>query len=292
MTIQATIVRVLDGIVILAVTAVLIEWGTGDRRAGEGTATSVDSTALQGVAVRPELVGRGAHIALPNVEWHDGVRNVVLLASASCPACNDSIGLYRSLGDYAREVPELRFVIAAADDVDTVRAWADTHGVQYDVLVDLRGAVSLGFTLTPTLLLIDDIGVVTDILLRRLSPDEESMLWERLRRPDSISPLSNTRYTAEIDEAEFQDLIVKEGKRVVVIDVRSRFDYQVSRAGRVGINIPIDELAIRGAVELMGRPEAETVVVDCTAIHWVQCRRAGRSLETMGVEDVALLLPQ
>ena len=128
----------------------------------------------------------------------------------TCPACNDGITFYRSLGKYARDVPDLRFVIAAVGNVETVRNWADTHGIRYDVLVDLRNAVSFGFSLTPTLLLMDDDGVVTDVLLRRLSAEEESVLWERLRRPDSVSPFSNARYTTEIDDTEFQDLIVKD----------------------------------------------------------------------------------
>ena len=252
---------------------------------------SVDFTELPGATARPTLVHRGKRIVLPDFEWHDGIRNIVLLASATCPACNDGITFYRSLGKYARDVPELRFVIAAVGNVETVRNWADTHGIQYDVLVDLRNAVSFGFSLTPTLLLMDDDGVVTDVLLRRLSTEEESVLWERLRRPDSVSPFSNARYTTEIDDTEFRDLIVRDGAHLVVVDVRSRSDYQGGRTGIAVMNIPMNELAIRGPVELGGRPERGLVVVDCTAVHWMECRWAGSILESKGVENVSLLMP-
>lgn len=290
MTSQERIVRALDGIII-AVAAVLVAWAISERGSEEGATMSVGSMHLQSATARPELVRRGTRVVLPNVQWDEGVRNIVLLASATCPACNDSITFYRSLGDYTRDVPELRFVIAAADDAETIANWAGTHGIRYDVLVELRDAVLLGFTLTPTLLLVDDDGVVTDVMLGRLSTEEESILWERLRWPDSVLPLSNARYAVEIDGAEFQDLMVRSGERLVVVDVRSRSDYQRSRTRRAATNIPMDELAIRGAVELLGRPERGAVVVGCTAIHWIECRRAGRILEGMGAEDVSLLLP-
>ena len=299
MTRQERVVRALDGVIIAVAVVLVAWWVTADRRSGrdgytggaeEGVATLVNFTELPGVTARPTLVRRGTRIFLPNFEVHDGIRNIVLLASATCPACNDGVTFYRSLGEYARDVPELRFVIAAAGDVGTVRNWADTHGIQYDVLVELRNAVAFGFSLTPTLLLMDDSGVVTDVLLRRLSAEEESMLWERLRRPDSVSPLSNARYTVEIDDAEFQDLIVKDG--IVVVDVRSRSDYQGGRTGiAAAMNIPLNELAIRGPVELGGRPERGPVVVDCTEIHWIECRWAGSILESKGVENVSLLMP-
>ena len=220
MTRQERVVRAFDG-VIIAVAAVLVAWWvTTDRRSErggrpgrveEGVTRSVNFTELPGATARPALVHRGTRIVLPGFEWHDGIRHIFLLASATCPACNDGITFYRSLGKYAGDVPELRFVMAAAGDVEAVRNWADTHGIQYDVLVDLRNAVSFGFSLTPTLLLMDDDGVVTDVLLRRFSAEEESVLWERLRRPDSVSPFSNARYTTEIDDTEFQDLIVRDG---------------------------------------------------------------------------------
>ena len=57
------------------------------------------------------------------------------------------------------------------------------------------------------------------------------------------------------------------------------------------MNIPMNELAIRGPVELGGRPESGPVVVDCTVIHWIECRWAGGILESKGVENVSLLLP-
>ena len=57
------------------------------------------------------------------------------------------------------------------------------------------------------------------------------------------------------------------------------------------MNIPMNELAIRGPVELGGQPERGLVVVDCTAIHWIECRWAGSILESRGVENVSLLMP-
>ena len=63
------------------------------------------------------------------------------------------------------------------------------------------------------------------------------------------------------------------------------------QVGRAATNIPIDELAVRGPVELLGRTAPEKVVVDCTSIDWVRCRRAGRILEDIGMENPSLLIP-
>ncbi len=291
MTKRKIIVRSLDVSILIVVTAVLLAWTTDEWKSKESAAMRAVSTELPGGTVRPELIRRGARVVLPNVQWHDGVRTIVLLASATCPACNDGIAFYKHLGDYVRDLPEMRFVIAAVDDMETVKTWADTHGVRHDVVVEMRDAISHGFTLTPTLLVMDDDGVVTDVLLGRLSKFEESMLWGRLRRPRSVAPLSNARYPEEIGGAEFRDLVSRNRERLVVIDVRSRSEYRPRRIGQGAINIPLDELAIRGPVELLGRSIPDTVVVDCTVIHWAQCRRAGRILEHIGVENPSLLLP-
>lgn len=295
MTRRQRTVRVLDGIIIVLVVAVLFSWGD-DEQGSEDRGTMSRSMSLgftepRVTIARPELIRRGASLVLPNVTLQEGVRNVFLLVSATCSACNDSVYLYRRLGDYVRTTPEWRFVVATAEDVETVGKWADKHEIRYDVLVEMKSAVSSGFTLTPTLLLTDDDGTVTDVLLRRLSTREESMLWQRLRRPDSVSPLTNVHYAAEIDRVEFQELLRTQGERVMVIDVRSRSNYQASGMGQTATNIPIDELAIRGRVELPGRAARGKVVVDCTAIDWVRCRQAGRILEDIGMENSSLLMP-
>ena len=276
--------RVLDGVIITVVVVLLSLVASGPRPTSRGSASGgADSTAW------PELIRPGARLMLPGVEWSDSARNIFLLVSSTCPACNDSVAFYRDLASLVQELPRTRLLVAAVDGVDRVRDWAKTHVIPYDVMVELENPILFGFTLTPTLLLVDEKGVVTDVLLRLLAVDEESLIMRRLRHPDSTRPLNNTGYVTEIDGNELEHLMTEEQDVPVILDVRRRSDRRLNR--REGaISIPMDELAIRAPVELAGRPGR--MVVDCTEMHWVKCRSAGRILKSAGVENVSLLRPR
>lgn len=275
--------RVLDGVIITVLVVLLSLVADGSRPTSRELASGAsDSTAW------PELIRPGARLVLPSVEWSDSDRNIFLLVSSTCPACNDSIAFYRNLASLVQELPRTRLLVVAVDGTDRVRDWAETHAIPYDAMVELENPILFGFTLTPTLLLVDDKGVVTDVLLQRLAADEESLVMRRLRHPDSTRPLNNTGYVTEIDRDELEHLMTEEQEVPVVLDVRRRSDRRLDR--REGaVSIPMDELAIRAPVELAGRPGR--MVVDCTEMHWVQCRSAGRILKSAGVENVSLLRP-
>ena len=275
--------RVLDGVIITVVIVLLSLVADDPRSTSRGPASGTsDSTAW------PELIRPGARLVLPGIEWSDSARNIFLLVSSTCPACNESVAFYRDLANLVQELPRTRLLAAAADGADRVRDWAKTHAIPYDAMVELENPILFGFTLTPTLLLVDDKGVVTDVLLRRLAADEESLVMRRLRHPDSTRPLNNTGYVTEIDRNELEHLMTEEQEAPVVLDVRRRSDRRLDR--REGaVSIPMDELAIRAPVELAGR--SERMVVDCTEMHWVQCRSAGHILKNAGVENVSILRP-
>ena len=106
-------------------------------------------------------------------------------------------------------------------------------------------------------------------------------------RPTAAPAVKTTHGEAlqEIDEPTLSALAAKH-KDLAVLDSRVRDAFK--RGHRDGaVNIPREELQIRGPIELRGR---RIVVVDCTQddIRW--CRIAGSMLENKGFERVALLV--
>ncbi len=90
---------------------------------------------------------------------------------------------------------------------------------------------------------------------------------------------------AEIGLDQFRDLLKK--SRPTVLDVRTRADF--ARAHHDGaINIPFDELPVRGRIEL---DKSRPVVIDCSRVENAICRLAAHRLEGVKVPGIFALLP-
>ena len=103
----------------------------------------------------------------------------------------------------------------------------------------------------------------------------------------TAAPAVNTAHGEALEEIDENALaaLASTHKDLAVLDSRVREAFK--RGHRDGaVNIPREELQIRGPIELRGR---RIVVVDCTQddIRW--CRIAGSMLENKGFERVVLL---
>lgn len=233
----------------------------------------------------PRLITVGGDLALPGVTWDAARRHVLLSISPTCPACNDSISLYRNVSERVAYDSNVRLMVLASDPPETVQKWLDSSGVKAHRILQVANVSRLGFLLKPTILILDSNGTVTDVLIGKLPPAIEEDLLSRLDQPESTQPLDNTDYAEEIREAEFAPLT--EEKHPLLLDLRDRRSFGAGHRPRA-VNIPRDELTIRAKADLT---PSEHVVIDCVRMPASLCRAEARFLKQALRIRVSVLFP-
>ena len=228
----------------------------------------------------------GARIVMSDVRWVESPQNVVLFLRTTCPGSNNSVEFYRRLTALADLKANVRFVIVSDEPEKEVRQWLTGNSVFARHVVHVPAFMSLGVEWTPTLLIVADDGVVTDLMIGELSERDEEGFMARLSRATHTESLNNLPVLQTISDGEFRQSFGN--TRQQVIDVRERDVYNGDhRTGAV--NIPADELGTRAAIELAA---PLPVFVDCSVeILQRMCRKAAYDLVFRGFSQVVMIVP-
>jgi hypothetical protein len=128
-------------------------------------------------ASAPEVVkGKSVDGRALGVDWKKNRRTLVLAISTTCHFCKDSVPFYQKLGATGTDV---KVVAVLPQSVTEARKYLGGAGVHVDEVrqVPLN---TLGVRGTPTLLLVNDVGVVTDVWVGKLQPDQETQVMTAL----------------------------------------------------------------------------------------------------------------
>jgi hypothetical protein len=120
---------------------------------------------------------RGDPITLPGIDWQKNRRTLLFALSTSCHFCTQSGPFYQRI---VKERGDIRLVALVPQAEEVGRIYLKSIGVAID---DVRQASlnSLGLSGTPTLILVDSSGSVTDVWVGALSPRKEDEVISRLR---------------------------------------------------------------------------------------------------------------
>lgn len=118
---------------------------------------------------------------LLDVDWKKNHRTLVLAISTTCHYCNESVPFFRTLGPAGKDV---RMVAVLPQPVNEARQYLSNAEVHVD---DVRQVplTTLGVRGTPTLLLVNDSGVVTDVWVGKLEPDQQTQVLAALEKKTS-----------------------------------------------------------------------------------------------------------
>jgi hypothetical protein len=122
----------------------------------------------------------GAKFALQGVNWQDNNKNLVLGLSTGCHFCSESAPFYRELVQYCKE-QHVRTVAVFPQEPAAAEAYLKSEGVQVD---EIRQAqlTNIGINGTPTLLLINEAGVVKDVWIGKLPGKDEKEVLAAAKR--------------------------------------------------------------------------------------------------------------
>jgi thiol-disulfide isomerase/thioredoxin len=130
------------------------------------------------VAAR-SLVGLNMKQSLPGVDWAGNKRTLVLALSTQCHFCTDSAPFFQRIQKEAAK--NVRMLAVLPQAVEDSRKYLEGEGVHVD---DVKQAQlnTIGVTGTPTLLLVDSAGRVSDAWQGKLQPEQEAGVLAVLKK--------------------------------------------------------------------------------------------------------------
>ncbi len=218
-------------------------------------------------------------LRIKGINWADSERTVLLALSTECKYCSQDAGFYRRLAASLASENKTRLIAVFPE-----RQQEAGEAYLKELKVPIREVLyvslpSLGINSVPTLSILDQNGVVTDMWGGKFSPLEEQALMSKLG-------LENTRSPDEwsIDEASLGRKVADK-ELLVLLDIRERAAYAMKHRDGAR-NIPLDELRVRAPNEL---PLDHTIVIygaDRSEIDF-----AYSILDSQGFANLLILVP-
>jgi thioredoxin-related protein len=138
-----------------------------------------NNTAVASNTGEAGVVGKA--ISLPDTNWKRSDQTLVLVLSTGCHFCTESASFYKELVQKRAKQENTRLVAVLPQPVDAGSKYLSNLGIAVDDVRQLAPN-SLGVRGTPTLLLVNKEGVVTNAWLGKLPPTKEAEVLSRLKR--------------------------------------------------------------------------------------------------------------
>jgi rhodanese-related sulfurtransferase len=196
-------------------------------------------------------IGPSARISIKGLDWSKSEQTLLLVMQEDCKYCAKSSRFYREIIEGLSGRNDVRVVAVFPESVSDSENYLSQLGLSINDRKEVS-LLSLGIKEVPTLVLVNNNGVVNNVWIGQLPPKKEAEVITALR-------LKNIRPVSEwmIDEKEIKQRVERH-EQVTIVDLRDRTAYtQKHRDGSK--NIPLDELDARAMNELS---ETDTIVLD------------------------------
>ncbi|MBZ5503922.1 MAG: redoxin family protein [Acidobacteriia bacterium] len=114
----------------------------------------------------PRQISAGTRFALRDVDWRGNERNVVFAISATCHFCTESAAFYRELSRLCK-LHNVRTIAILPQPPEAAKEYTKSLGVEFDEVLQARLS-ELEIYGTPTLLFVDNQGVVRNVWIGKL----------------------------------------------------------------------------------------------------------------------------
>lgn len=125
-------------------------------------------------------VAAGTKVTLSDVDWARNGKTLLLVLSNNCKFCSTSAPFYQRLIAGVKSQQGVKVIAVLPQSVEQSREYLKSLNV---LIGDVKQASpsSLGTRATPTLILVDSAGLVTDSWVGQLSADREVEVVARLQ---------------------------------------------------------------------------------------------------------------
>ena len=122
----------------------------------------------------------GAKLSQPDIDWSKSNKNLILILSNTCRFCTESAPFYKRLVQEQTQRGTFYLTALFPQPVSDGQKYLHELGVDINEIKQLSpGAIRIRGT--PTVLLVNSAGVVTEEWLGKLPPDKENEVLSRLQ---------------------------------------------------------------------------------------------------------------
>jgi len=122
----------------------------------------------------------GKKLNVPDVDWAKNGKTLIMAVQSGCHFCTDSGPFYRELAKRQSSTAKVKIVAILPQTVEDSRQYLGSLGVSINQIRQMSLG-SIGVSGTPTLLLADSNGVVTDAWIGKLDGPKETAVLERMQ---------------------------------------------------------------------------------------------------------------
>ena len=123
----------------------------------------------------------GQKLNVPNVSWDNSQQTVLMCLSTQCHFCTESAAFYQQL---KQQHPNARFVAVFPQPVQEAGDYLKRLGLSVTEIKQ-ASSESVGISGTPTIILANDKGIVTDLWEGKLTPERENEVLSKVLDPAS-----------------------------------------------------------------------------------------------------------
>ena len=273
--------RSFDALMIVAAAVIAVRLVSAHR--ADNTVSTEKNTAAEEFEIPPATwVGRP--MSFEGVNWSKHPEHVVVLLWTTCPSCVSHLPFYQEISQRARS-GKFGFIVLALDPLSEMRSWLSSNNIEPEAVVRVDHPSKAGLMTTPTLLLVNSFGTVTDMWVSGMNRDVQLAWLDRLDNPRAGSrpELTNVRPVSEVSRAAF----TQAPQGAVIIDTRQRGKIGIPSSFKA-IHMPSDEITIRARKEL---PATGAIIIDCIDQRLLNCRTAARTLAVLGFPNLSIVTP-
>lgn len=122
----------------------------------------------------------GTKISLPDIDWANNGQTLLLVLQRGCRFCSESAPFYQRLVRDVGNNGNIRLVAVLPQEITEGKQYLQDLGVSINEVKQALPS-SLGVRGTPTLLLVNDAGIVTETWNGKLPAEKESEVLNRLQ---------------------------------------------------------------------------------------------------------------
>lgn len=139
-----------------------------------------DARAVRTSSAPPRAPGEGTQLSIPGVSWGESNQTVVLALSDKCRYCTESAPFYQRLARDLSNRSGVRLVAVFPQDVGAGKRYLDELEVPVGQVIQ-ASLDSMQVRGTPTLVIVDKNGTVTQSWVGKLDSERESQVLSRIK---------------------------------------------------------------------------------------------------------------
>ena len=127
----------------------------------------------------PQMTPIGKAMPLENIDWKNNKKTLVLYIATTCHFCNESSPFYKRLVEKYSDGKNVKLIAVLPQTVDAAKEHLKSLEVNINEVYSAP-LKSIGVTATPTLLLVNESGIVTEMWRGKLTGDRETEVLNKL----------------------------------------------------------------------------------------------------------------